>query len=214
MTVIKEITWVFKVDKAVEVVMTEALAKCTKQFARIVKKNVKSHSSQERTVRFIVRTVFQSIKMAAVNFQYFLQVNQKPVRLILAGFFLFLFIITGTSFAQEPSDSNDTIGKMKTGLDLQEDQVTNITPIIEKYSIAFHDLGQSIDAGTINPSAIDSQRHGLEAQETQELAQYLKPNQLSQWREMQGQMFQQKDSDDDEANATEDADRYTNMPNR
>jgi hypothetical protein len=53
------------VDKVVEVVMTGARERCTKLFARIVKKNVKFHLSLERTVRFIARTVFQSIKKAA-----------------------------------------------------------------------------------------------------------------------------------------------------
>ena len=52
-------------DKVVEVVMTGARERCTKLFARIVKKNVKFHLSQEKTVRFIARTVFQSIKRAA-----------------------------------------------------------------------------------------------------------------------------------------------------
>jgi hypothetical protein len=47
---------------------TEALERCTKLFARIVKKSVKSHLSQEKTVRFIVRTVLQSIKKAADQF--------------------------------------------------------------------------------------------------------------------------------------------------
>jgi hypothetical protein len=58
-------TWVFKVDKVVEVVMTGARERCTKLFARIAKRNVKFRLSLERTVRFIVRTVFQSIKKAA-----------------------------------------------------------------------------------------------------------------------------------------------------
>jgi len=65
MTAIRRYTWVFKVDKVVEAGMTEARERCTKLFARIVKKNVKFHLSQEKTVRFIVRTVFQSIKKAA-----------------------------------------------------------------------------------------------------------------------------------------------------
>ena len=68
------------VDKVVEVVMTEGRGKCTKLFARIVKKNVKSPLSQEKTVRFIVRIVFQSIKMAAANTNGLGLIIQKPVR--------------------------------------------------------------------------------------------------------------------------------------
>jgi len=56
------------VDKVVEVVMTGALAKCTRLFVRTVNKNVKFHLSREKTVRFIARTVFQSTKIAAVDF--------------------------------------------------------------------------------------------------------------------------------------------------
>jgi len=41
--------------------------KCTKLFVRIVKKNVKFHLNQEKTVRFIARTVFQSAKIAAAD---------------------------------------------------------------------------------------------------------------------------------------------------
>jgi len=104
------------------------------------------------------------------------------------------------------------IVKMKTDLDLQEDQVTNITPIIEKYSIAFGDLQKSIDDGTINSSSIDSQRQGIEASETQELSQYLKPNQSSQWRQLQSQMDQQKPQDN--LDSSVDADKYSNLPNR
>jgi hypothetical protein len=53
------------VDKVVVAGMTEARGKCTKLFARIVKKSVKYRLNQEKTVRFIARIVFQSIKIAA-----------------------------------------------------------------------------------------------------------------------------------------------------
>jgi hypothetical protein len=53
--------WVLKV------VMTEVRARCTRLFVQIVKKNVKFHSSQEKTVQFIARTVFQSIRIIAVK---------------------------------------------------------------------------------------------------------------------------------------------------
>jgi hypothetical protein len=53
------------VDKVVEAGMIEARERCTKQFARIVKKSVKSLLNPEKIARFIARTVFQSIKTAA-----------------------------------------------------------------------------------------------------------------------------------------------------
>ena len=97
-------------------------------------------------------------------------------------------------------------------MDLQDDQITNITPIVEKYSIAFRDLNKSIEDGTINPSAIDNQRQGLEDSETHELSVYLKPDQLSLWRQMQGQIDQpgtQEEAETDSIN-----EEYSNLPNR
>ena len=127
-------------------------------------------------------------------------------------FLIILFLTAMPVFAQDVPSSNDIIAKMRTSLDLQEDQVTNITPIVEKYTIAFHDLQRSIEDGTINPSVVDSQRRGLEAAETQELSQYLKPNQVSLWWGMQGQMEHRKvNISNDHADA--DADRYSNLPN-
>jgi len=133
-------------------------------------------------------------------------INMKQIY----GFLIALFIATMPGFAQDQPDSNDIITKMKTDLNLQENQVTNITPIIEKYSIAFHDLQRSIDDGTINPSAIDSQKQQLKAAEAQELSQYLRPDQMSQWNYIQGQMEQKKDKDSSDGNA--DTDEYSNLP--
>ena len=200
----------------VVVVMTGALAKCIRQFARIVKKNVKSLLNQEKIVQFIARTVFQSIKMAAVNLQKVLQVNLKPVRLVLAGFSIFFWTMASIALAQDGLNSNEIIARMKTTLDLQDDQIFNITPIIEKYTISFADLQKSIKDGTINQSAIDSQRQGLEASETQELSQYLKPNQLSQWRSLQGQMdaTMGKEVSGRDDGTDSDNDQYSNLPGR
>ena len=130
------------------------------------------------------------------------------------GALMILALTAMPAFSQVSPSSNEIIGKMKAQLDLQYDQVTNITPIIEKYSIAYQDLQKSIDDGTINPSAIDSQRQAIEAQETQEISAYLKPNQLSEWRDMQAQMDRPKDKENsnDDPNADAEADRYTNLP--
>ena len=74
------------------------------------------------------------------------------------AFLISMLIVWTPAHAQDDNESsNDIIVKMKTDLNLQEDQVTNITPIIEKYTTAFADLQKSIDDGTINPSVIDSQ---------------------------------------------------------
>jgi hypothetical protein len=96
MTATRRCTWVFKMDKVVEVGMTEDRERCTKLFARIVKKNVKSHLSLEKTVRFIARTVLQSIKKAADLYCSRLARIKKPVRPIPAGFFITFVLITDT----------------------------------------------------------------------------------------------------------------------
>ena len=128
----------------------------------------------------------------------------------IIGLFIVLFFAAMSGFAQAQQSAEDIINKMKTDLDLREDQVAKITPIIEKYSMAFHDLQKSIDDGTINPSAIDSQRAQLKSAESQELSPYLKPYQISQWNSIQGQMEQMKDKDSNEGNA--EADQYSNLP--
>ena len=69
-----------------EVGMIAAHAKCTKLYAPIARKNVKSHLNPEKIVRFIAGIVFQSIKMAAVNFLSCFVGLQKPASVLLAGF--------------------------------------------------------------------------------------------------------------------------------
>ena len=53
--------WVFKV------VMTEVRGRCTRLSVQIAKKSAKFPSSQEKTVRSIAATVFQSIRIEVVN---------------------------------------------------------------------------------------------------------------------------------------------------
>lgn len=190
----------------VVVVTIEDREKCTKLFAQTARKNAKSHLNPEKIVRSIARIVFQSIKMVDVNTKDASQEIKIPSSKQLAGFLLALFMAAIPALAQDHPSSNDIVSKMKTDLDLQEDQVTNITPVIEKYTMAFEDLQKSIDDGTINPSAIDSQKQGIEAEETQELSQYLKPYQLSEWRDMQNHIYQQKDKGE------ADSDTYSNLP--
>ncbi len=129
---------------------------------------------------------------------------------VIYGFLIILFMTIIPAFAQQSLSSNDIVAKMKTQLDLQDDQVANITPIIDKYALAFQDLQKSIADGNMNQSAIDSQRQGIEEEETQELSVYLKPYQLSEWRAMQSQMDQAQGSGSSDDSA--DADEYSNLP--
>jgi len=125
-------------------------------------------------------------------------------------FLLLLLLAIEPVLAQDAPDTNDIVAKMKVELNLQDDQVYHITPVIEKYAMALHDLQKSIDDGTINPSVVDSQKQQIQAAEDQELSRYLRPDQISQWNYIQGQSNQNKniDANDDR----EDADAYSNLP--
>jgi len=123
--------------------------------------------------------------------------------------FLIIFLAAAISaFAQEHQSTNDIITKMKVNLNLSDTQVTYITQVIDRYVDASNELQKSIDDGTINPSAIDSQKQQIKAAEDQGIAQYLQSDQLSQWRAIESQMDQQ--SGNSEANAG--ADDYSNLP--
>jgi hypothetical protein len=120
-----------------------------------------------------------------------------------------LFVmIASPAWPQEMQESDALISKMTAQLDLQPDQVAGITPIIQRYVVLFANLQKSIRDGTINASSVDSQRQQLEDAETQDLSQYLKPYQLSEWRNMQAQMDQQGQGNGEDNGS----DEYSNYP--
>src|ERR1700690_1757588 len=94
------------------------------------------------------------------------------------GIWIALLLAAIPAFSQEHQSTNDIITKMKVDLNLSDDQVSNITQIIDRYTDASNDLQKSIEDGTINPSAIDSQKQQIKAAEDQGVAQYLRPDQL------------------------------------
>ena len=119
---------------------------------------------------------------------------------------LILLITTIPAFAQTPPSANDIVLKMQHDLNLSQDQVANITQVIQRYVDASNDLQKSIEDGTINQSAIDSQKQQLKAAEEQGLSQYLRSDQLYAWR----QMKQQNKAAD--SGASEEPDEYSNLP--
>jgi hypothetical protein len=193
------------------VVMTEDHGKCTKLFVRIAKKNVKSLLNPGKTVRFTARTVFQSIKMVVVN--------QKPGRLVPAGFLFCLFAFT-PAIAQDAQNTNDIISRMQHDLNLSDDQVAGVTQVVERYAMASADLQKSIDDGTMNPSAVDSQKQQIKSQEEQGISQYLRPDQVYKWSAIEAQDAQntynaaQDDAESDHVGTNDtDEDKYSNLPN-
>ncbi len=120
-------------------------------------------------------------------------------------FWLILAFTTVPAFALEQQSTNDIVLKMQHDLNLSEDQVANITQIVERYTEASDDLQKSIEDGTINQSAIDSQKQQIKAAEDQGVAQYLRPDQLNEWNQIQGQGDRGGDSSGG-------ADEYSNLP--
>ena len=103
-----------------------------------------------------------------------------------------LMIIFFTSipvFAQgQPPSAEDIVSKMQSKLNLTQDQVTAITPIIEKYTSKREELKQGVEDGTIERSDMRNQMKQMREDEKQELSQILSNDQLSQWAKMQAQM--------------------------
>jgi len=127
---------------------------------------------------------------------------------VIGGFFLILFLARTPGWAQDQPSANDIVLKMQHDLNLSSDQVANITQIIDRYAAASADLQKSIEDGTINQSAIDSQRQQIKAAEDQGIAQYLRSDQLSQWNNIENQG--QKSSDAGQGDS--DQDQYSNLP--
>jgi len=126
---------------------------------------------------------------------------------------IFLFILFFTAipaFAQNQQSANDIVLKMQHDLNLSQVQVANITQIIERYVDASNDLQKSIDDGSINSSAVDSQRQQIKAAEEQGIAQYLRSDQLTEWSQIESQMGPQGSSNSDDNGGG--VDQYSNYP--
>ena len=98
-----------------------------------------------------------------------------------------LFIAAGVAFAQQgsqppsPPSANDIISRMKEELNLTDEQVTQITPIIQDelgQIQAFREQGVSPDMAKIK---MDELRQSMELK----FAQYLTQDQLTQWKNKQ-----------------------------
>ena len=91
-------------------------------------------------------------------------------------------------FAQEqPTGTADIVAKMQSKLNLTQDQVAAVTPIIDKYSSKREELRQSMKDGSADKDSIRSQMKQLKEDENQELSQVLSSDQMSQWEQMQSQ---------------------------
>ena len=112
----------------------------------------------------------------------------------LGACLIFLFLAVMPVFSQDqPPSAEDIVSKMQSKLNLTQDQVTAVTPIIEKYSSKRQELRQSIEDGTADKDSMRSQMRQLKEDEKQELSQVLSANQLAQWRKLQAQARHHQD---------------------
>ena len=104
------------------------------------------------------------------------------------GILMALLMVTLPLYAQDqPPSADQIIAKMQSNLNLTQDQVTAITPIIEKFSSKREELRQSMEDGTADRDSMRGQMKQLKADENQELAQVLSSDQMSQWKSMMSQ---------------------------
>jgi len=105
----------------------------------------------------------------------------------MAGVCAALLFVTMPVHAQgqESKTAADVVSKLKAQLSLTDDQVTTITPIIEKYIIKRQELRQSVQDGTLDKGDMHTQFEQLREDENQELSQILSQDQMSQWSNMQ-----------------------------
>ena len=109
--------------------------------------------------------------------------------LMIIFFSPFMAGVTKTVFAQDqqPPSADHIVAKMQSKLNLTQDQVAAVTPIIEKYSSKRDELLQNMEDGTADRDSIRSQMKKLRDNEKQELGQVLSSDQISQWEQMQTQ---------------------------
>jgi len=104
------------------------------------------------------------------------------------GCLIVLLCIAIPVFAQQPPSAEDIVSKMQSQLNLTQDQVSAITPIIEKYTSKREALKQGVEDGTMERSDMRAQMKQLRVDEKQELSQILSADQLSQWDKMMSKM--------------------------
>jgi len=112
------------------------------------------------------------------------------VRVIGAGLMFLLLSLMPVLAQDQPPSVDDIVAKMQSKLNLTQDQVTAVTPIIEKYISKHQELRQGVEDGTIERGDMRTQMKQLREDEKQELGQILSADQLSQWESMQKPMHQ------------------------
>ena len=110
-----------------------------------------------------------------------------------------LFVATGVVLAGQPGgqrpsppSASDIVVKMKQELNLSDEQVSQITPIFQDEIQQMQAIMEQSRSQGADRDAVKSQMDALRQSTELKLSQYLTPDQLIQWKNMQQQPPQQK----------------------
>jgi primosomal protein N' len=115
------------------------------------------------------------------------------------------FVLSFSSFAKaDPSSVDDIVAKMKTELNLTQQQIDAIKPIIREYVTARKQLIKSFrQQGLMDKDAVKSQMDQLKSVERQKLGQILGQDQMNKWIEKENfNAMLNPDSVDDPGNSS------------
>lgn len=94
------------------------------------------------------------------------------------------FMAATCTLAQEPLPSaRDLLTVMKDKLELTDDQVDAVTPIVQKYAAKLQDLRQAMN-DQANEDRLQALIKKLRHDEGQELSQVLSSDQLGRWKQL------------------------------
>jgi len=109
-----------------------------------------------------------------------------------------VFIITGITFAQQghgqppsPPLASDIVSRMEKDLNLTDEQVSEITPVIQNEV----DQMQVLMSSKTDREAARDKMEAIHKNTESKLAQYLTPEQLAKWKEKQKKQLSQGQGD-------------------
>lgn len=118
-----------------------------------------------------------------LNFEY-----EKYAMKIKRIFYLSIisFFLMVSAYAQDKSDANKVVAKMGKILNLTQQQVDSLRPVVTEYTAKRHQLIQNFkDKGTIDKSGLYIKLKQLKEEENQKLSQVLTQAQIKQWTDYQ-----------------------------
>lgn len=101
---------------------------------------------------------------------------------IISYFFIIHFFLIVSAYAQEKSDADNVVAKMETVLNLTQQQVDLLKPIVKEYTARRHQIIQNFkEKGTFDKSVLYIKLKQLKEEENQKLGQVFTQVQMKQW---------------------------------